>query len=32
MLSAMVEEKRKHEQCWEQMQTNVGLLFAKLEK
>jgi hypothetical protein len=32
MLSAMAEEKKKDKQRWEQMQTNVDLLFVKLEK
>jgi hypothetical protein len=32
VLSVMVEEKKKDEQRWEQMQTNVDHLFAKLEK
>jgi hypothetical protein len=32
VLSVMAEEKKKDEQRWEQMQTNVDHLFAKLEK
>jgi hypothetical protein len=28
----MAEEKKKDERRWEQMQTNVDHLFAKLEK
>jgi hypothetical protein len=32
VLSTMAEEKKKDEHRWEQMQTNIDLLFAKLEK